>query len=45
VLAFGHHDCCDLAGDVRRDQHLLGAHLSIVGRDIASAGQMEAEAR
>ena len=45
VLAFAHGDARDLAGDVGRDQHLLGAHIGVVGRDVAAAHEVERAAR
>ena len=31
----------DLAGDVRRDEHLLRAHIGVVGRDVAAGREIE----
>ena len=45
MLAFVHGDVDDLAGDIRRDQHLLRADISIVGRDVAAAHQIERQLR
>ena len=44
VLTFADGDMRDLAGDVRRDQNLLRADISVVGRDVAPAGKIDAEA-
>jgi hypothetical protein len=44
VLAFADGDMDDLAGDVRCNQNLLGADIGIVGRDVAAAGEIDAEA-
>jgi hypothetical protein len=41
VLALLHHDLDDLAGDIRRDQHLLRADIGVVGADIAAAIEIE----
>ena len=41
VLAFLDGDRGDLAGNVGRHQHLLGAHIGIVGRHDPAAGQIE----
>ena len=41
ALAFGHRDLGDLAGDVRRDEHLLRADIGVVGRDVAAGRQIE----
>jgi hypothetical protein len=40
-LAFLYRDLDDLAGDVRRDQNFLRADVSIIGRDVASALEIE----
>ena len=39
ALALAHGDVRDLAGDVRRDQHLLRADIGVVGRDVAAASR------
>ncbi len=44
VLALAHDDARDLAGDVRRDQHLLRADIGVVGGDVAARAEIE-EAR
>ena len=41
VLALLHRDADDLAGNVRRDQHLLRADVGVVGRDVAAAHQVD----
>ena len=43
LRAFANHDLFDLAGDVGRDQHLLGADIGVVGRHIAAAPKIEHE--
>ena len=41
VLALDHGDVDDLVGNIRRDQHLLRADVSVVGGDVAAAGEIE----
>ena len=43
VLALLHRDASDLAGNVGRDQHLLGPDIGVVGGDVAAARQIEDE--
>ena len=40
-LALDHGDAHDLARDLRRDQHLLGADVGVVGRHVAAAEEIE----
>ena len=44
LLPLGHMHGDDRAGDLRRDQRLVGADIGVVGRDIAAAAQPPAEA-
>ena len=43
MLAFLHQDTADLAGNVGRDEHLLGPDIGIVGRDVAAAREEEGQ--
>jgi hypothetical protein len=44
ALAFAHHDLGDLARDIRRHQHLLGADIGVVGGHVAAAGEIDGKA-
>ena len=44
LLPLDDMDGDDRAGDLRRDQRLVGADIGVVGRDIAAAAQPPAEA-
>ncbi len=44
ALALHHRDLGDLAGDIRRDQHLLRADVGVVGRDVAARNEIEVAA-
>ena len=44
ALAFAHHHLADLAGDVRRHQHLLRADIGVVGGHVAAAGEIDGKA-
>src|SRR5262245_48627187 len=43
VLTFADSDVDDLAGDVRSDQNLLCADISIVSGNVASTGKIDAQ--
>ena len=45
ALAFRDRHAADLAGDVRRDEHLLRADIGVVGRDVAARREIEISRR
>ena len=44
-LALAHGDAHDLAGNLGRDQHLLGADVGVVGGDVAATENIECQGR